>query len=420
MLSALLALVVCAGLVRLLLDQSTRLSGPAAAIPLHSRASASTTAAVVPPGLRDATPTGAWWRASDASRSPSRGSDARPEMICARAWPADYAPLCTKHAAELGPLCSERALEALAGSTTPEERWPAPRCTSHRNSSLNADVAPPPDQMDALHAAARLGPHAECVRGRAQPPMMTASEIEFARRLLAAMRPRVYLEWGSGLSTAAYPLFAEQSMVVDNYQPWCDRVQAMAAVKCLSDRGALNYTCVQPPRGVSVGDTGRISNPAHAAAMFDAYVVRGGGAVLDELGRRNLAVHAALVDGRFRAACALRLLPYLAPGAVVLLHDFWSRLHAHRRVLRYYDVLGRSGSLGALRPKPLPPVAGPRGAEAAAVGGALLDGSRGSSSAAPAPAATVAADAELGAALPGHYMPDDWPTAYLKEAANQN
>ena len=64
---------------------------------------------------------------------------------------------------------------------------------------------------------------------------------------------------------------------------------------------------------------------------------------------------AALVDGRFRAACALRLLHHVNMESVVFMHDFWPRIKSRGRydmVLSYYDVIGYARSLVVLRRKP--------------------------------------------------------------------
>ena len=70
---------------------------------------------------------------------------------------------------------------------------------------------------------------------------------------------------------------------------------------------------------------------------------------------------AALVDGRFRIACALKLLHYLTPQSVMFVHDFWLRVNSDAQytiILEYYDVLGYARSLVVMRKKPhsqLPP-----------------------------------------------------------------
>ena len=59
----------------------------------------------------------------------------------------------------------------------------------------------------------------------------------------------------------------------------------------------------------------------------------------------------ALVDGRFRLQCALRLLPHLGPDSILLLHDFWGRQRAYEIVLEYYYVVGYARSVVALKKK---------------------------------------------------------------------
>lgn len=58
-----------------------------------------------------------------------------------------------------------------------------------------------------------------------------------------------------------------------------------------------------------------------------------------------------LVDGRFRVACALNALPRLAPGGVLLVHDFWQREAYHAPLLRHAELLGTAGSLVLLAPR---------------------------------------------------------------------
>ena len=59
----------------------------------------------------------------------------------------------------------------------------------------------------------------------------------------------------------------------------------------------------------------------------------------------------ALVDGRFRTQCALKLLPFLGPDSILLLHDFWVRQNAYKIVLDYYYVVGYARSVVALKKK---------------------------------------------------------------------
>ncbi len=62
------------------------------------------------------------------------------------------------------------------------------------------------------------------------------------------------------------------------------------------------------------------------------------------------------VDGRFRVACALKALWFLAPGGKVMLHD-WPRPDYQDPLLRFYDLhdVTSTGELAVLSPKPLTP-----------------------------------------------------------------
>jgi hypothetical protein len=62
------------------------------------------------------------------------------------------------------------------------------------------------------------------------------------------------------------------------------------------------------------------------------------------------------VDGRFRVACALKALRRLAPGGIVMVHD-WQRPQYQEPLLRFYDLHDstRTGELGVLVPKTLTP-----------------------------------------------------------------
>ncbi|MBV1798786.1 hypothetical protein [Siccirubricoccus sp. G192] len=59
-------------------------------------------------------------------------------------------------------------------------------------------------------------------------------------------------------------------------------------------------------------------------------------------------VDLVLVDGRFRVACALYGAARLAPGAMLLVHDFWPRAAYQAPLLRHFDLLGSAGTLALL------------------------------------------------------------------------
>ena len=69
-------------------------------------------------------------------------------------------------------------------------------------------------------------------------------------------------------------------------------------------------------------------------------------------------VDRVLIDGRSRPECAAAVLPRLAPGALVFIHDFFNAKYDpgpyHAMVLRDYDLVDavRTGqTLGVFAPK---------------------------------------------------------------------
>ena len=48
----------------------------------------------------------------------------------------------------------------------------------------------------------------------------------------------------------------------------------------------------------------------------------------------------ALIDGRARRLCALKIIPYLKPNAIVIIHD-WCLRPMYHCVLDYYDLVDK-------------------------------------------------------------------------------
>ena len=58
-----------------------------------------------------------------------------------------------------------------------------------------------------------------------------------------------------------------------------------------------------------------------------------------------------LIDGRFRVACALNILPYISSETRVLFDDFLNRQHQYKIVLDYYDIEKSVGNMVLLKKK---------------------------------------------------------------------
>eukprot|EP00470_Lotharella_oceanica_P012109 CAMPEP_0170186324 /NCGR_PEP_ID=MMETSP0040_2-20121228/38792_1 /TAXON_ID=641309 /ORGANISM="Lotharella oceanica, Strain CCMP622" /LENGTH=340 /DNA_ID=CAMNT_0010433015 /DNA_START=22 /DNA_END=1044 /DNA_ORIENTATION=- len=193
----------------------------------------------------------------------------------------------------------------------------------------------------------------EDLDSKLQSPMMFPDEFEFVAKSLARLRPQTYLEWGSGQSTSFYPLFAsEKAIVLENYPPWCAKVLQSGVVQCLTRSRRMRYVCKAPvwPNGTAmeVMEMGTVVDPAARLVEARNYVALVEHADIDRY-------DAALVDGRYRVACALKLLAWLNENSVLILHDFWERQrrygYEYYHILKYYDVIGRTRSIALLRKK---------------------------------------------------------------------
>ncbi len=173
-------------------------------------------------------------------------------------------------------------------------------------------------------------------------PAMSAAE----QALLAAAVAdrRAGLEFGCGGSTGLLLAAGLPRLLsVDSDRAWLERVAGANPAAMAEGRLRLLH--------VDLGPTGPWGYPEDAASMprWPAYWRD----PWDAAGE----VDCVLVDGRFRIACALAGLPRLAPGALVLVHDFWSRAAYRPPLLRHYDLAGSAGTLALLTPKPAPDAA---------------------------------------------------------------
>jgi hypothetical protein len=179
-----------------------------------------------------------------------------------------------------------------------------------------------------------------------ESPMMFPEEFEFVVKLLANSKPDTYLEWGTGMSTSFYPLLASGTVIaIDGYPPWCRKVGSEPRVRCMAEHeGRLRFHC--PER---VGADGRTRLDLRAVGKLppntsDEDVKMDMGIYVNSVAHAAVDAgvgkfDAALVDGRYRMQCALRLLPYLNDDSVLIMHDFWVRLKAYEVVLDYYYVV---------------------------------------------------------------------------------
>lgn len=161
-------------------------------------------------------------------------------------------------------------------------------------------------------------------------PWMHLREIMLILEELAPGR-KTMLEWGSGGSTPFFAQYAKHMVSVEHDPAWFAKVQAPEKVR----RFLVEPNLVVPP----------------AESTYAAYKD-----YVDKPLSLGLKYDVVLIDGRARLACALKVIPHLAPGGVVFIHDFWKKTRGrYRPVLNHYkeiaSVRSTTATIIKLRPK---------------------------------------------------------------------
>lgn len=134
-------------------------------------------------------------------------------------------------------------------------------------------------------------------------PWLTAEATSVLERWLR--RDHVGIEWGSGRSTLWFAERVGRLVSVEHHPGWHETVSGQ-----LGSRGITNVDyrlCLCEPE--------QVETPEWIAAMFASDYVR----VVDAFGPRSLDF--ALVDGMYRSACALAVIPRLRSGALLIVDN---------------------------------------------------------------------------------------------------
>jgi hypothetical protein len=169
---------------------------------------------------------------------------------------------------------------------------------------------------------------------------MEPNELALLRE--ASRRRQHAVEFGCGASTLLLLCNGIGALdSVDSEPAWARRVSDQPDAAEALRTGRLRMHCVDigPTRkwGHPSGDESKARWPQYAQAVWPAAL--------------PAPVDFVLVDGRFRVACALMALRKAQPDALVVFHDFWTRLPAYGEILPFFDVVGRAGSLALLAPR---------------------------------------------------------------------
>jgi hypothetical protein len=175
--------------------------------------------------------------------------------------------------------------------------------------------------------------HAEekLVQIRQFHPLMSAGEIAFLERHLN--HSQRYFEFGSGGSTAKAFLLAGHVTSVESDVGWHQFLQTViglgARIRWITvDLKVAPNTFGAPGSGSSLRDWVNYTR---------AY-------------RREFNADLVLIDGRFRVACGLNLLPLISDETIVMYHDFTVRPR-YFYVLKYYDLIEIADTSVTLRRK---------------------------------------------------------------------
>jgi glycosyltransferase involved in cell wall biosynthesis/predicted O-methyltransferase YrrM len=130
---------------------------------------------------------------------------------------------------------------------------------------------------------------------------------------------KVMLEWGSGGSTIEFSPQLKKYYSIEHNKEWYENVKNEISVLGYKN---INYNFV--PQNLPNND-GRQSE----YAQFKDYI--------DVVDTFDTKFDIVLIDGRARRLCAKKIIPYLNPGAIVIIHD-WCVRDVYHCVTDYYDV----------------------------------------------------------------------------------
>eukprot|EP01025_Chloroclados_australasicus_P064944 TRINITY_DN876_c0_g4_i1.p2 TRINITY_DN876_c0_g4~~TRINITY_DN876_c0_g4_i1.p2 ORF type:complete len:228 (+),score=20.80 TRINITY_DN876_c0_g4_i1:94-777(+) len=130
------------------------------------------------------------------------------------------------------------------------------------------------------------------------------------------------LEVGSGYSTLWYSQFVRSYVSIEHDLEWYTKI--LQKINEIPGKRNITYHSAPVEWDLKNGDG--------TEEAFAVYLNK-----IDEVSHGRLW-DVVLDDGRARVPVAQRVLKYLKPDSIVIIHDFWKRKHYHD-VLQWYDVV---------------------------------------------------------------------------------
>ena len=198
--------------------------------------------------------------------------------------------------------------------------------------------------------------------------MTTAEKSKLVETLNGS---RTYVEWGTGGSTLLAARMVQSLVVsIEHYVRWCDLVQQHLH---LHNAQNVRFICVNHsfpmmqwgklpslPKYAIMHSRGNIEPKNKTTTQMQTeldnmtrnlsqkYVVDALQGHVSDSNTVGQVFDVALVDGRFRMACALELIrsAYVdCEHSKVLIHDFWNRPYYHAIVMKWYTAIDRVDTL---------------------------------------------------------------------------
>lgn len=237
--------------------------------------------------------------------------------------------LATNHGHDMNTTSSVPDVHTTRGSNaeTPEQQTPSPKTAQSR--------AAPPSTLYVLDGAETVE-----ISDTPMKPWMTSSEQQ--RFLSIASSSKNYLEYGCGGSTFHVAGMSSVQLIVsvEGLQAWIDQLRTKRVIHGRIRNGTLAFHWIDYN-----ANKDNWSRPANLDKrdQFPLY-----SSVIREYPKNAFDV--VLVDGRFRAACALKAYDYISAEAVVMIHDYRHRTFYHV-VEEFFDVQERVEELVVLKKK---------------------------------------------------------------------
>lgn len=133
-------------------------------------------------------------------------------------------------------------------------------------------------------------------------------------------KEKTMLEWGSGGSTIEFSPFLKKYYSVEHVPEWYNKVNSE-----ISNKGYTNIDY----RFIKQNAPFHPDKRQTEYYMFKDYID-----IVDEF---NTKFDIVLIDGRARRLCAYKIIPYLNPNAIVIIHDWVLRSEYHC-VTDYYNL----------------------------------------------------------------------------------